>query len=207
MRGDVPYDERVRDIFTYWQEAYEHHCFAAEHGSIDYAAAIGHLRSGEAAMYMNGEWMFENLSSEEIEMLDFFSFPTLKPAVPHAELVHYYGAFMLAGSDEPQAALELLRYLGGSESQTSNAIGVNRAVATNAIDRSILPTYQVKGIEFISNAEALVPLFEVSNLNHSMANRGLNLISLFFRSLGDTDRLESTVEHLEAERLEQIGGE
>jgi ABC-type glycerol-3-phosphate transport system substrate-binding protein len=208
MRGEESYlDDRVRAVFEHWQEAFDHNCFSPTKDSISYGGAVDQIKNGDAAMYMLGEWLYESTDDATEELLDFFSFPLINPDIPRDELVHYYGAFLHANSQNPEAALELLRYLGGPESQLSNVVDGHRAVATSAIERSLMPDYQLRGIEFLENAHQIVPLMEVSNLNNNMANRALNLISTFYVDLGEQDRIDFVLQGLEAERLEQVGGE
>lgn len=208
MRGEESYlDDRVRAVLEHWEEAFEHDCFSPDRANISYGGAVDQIENGDAAMYILGEWLYESTDEQTEALLDFFSFPMIDPDIPRDELVHYYGAYMHADSQHSEAALELLRYLGGPESQLSNVVDGNRAVATSEIDRSQMPAYQVDGIEFLENANQIVPLMEVSNLSNGMANRALNLITTFYVDLGERDRIDFVLEGLEAERLEQIGGE
>lgn len=208
MRGEESYlDDRVRAVLEHWEEAYEHNCFSPSKANISYGGAVDQIENGDAAMYLLGEWLYESTDEQTEAQLDFFSFPFIDPDVPQDELVHFYGAYMHANSENPQAALELLRYLGSAESQLSNVQNGNRAVATSEIDRDLMPEYQQRGVEFLENANQIVPLMEVSNLNNNMANRALNLITTFFVDLGTEDRIDFVLNGLEAERVEQVSGE
>ncbi|NDJ85796.1 MAG: carbohydrate ABC transporter substrate-binding protein [Chloroflexi bacterium] len=206
MRGQESYeDERVRNVFEHWTQLFEHNCFAEDVGSTNYGGAVDQLTGGEAVMYLLGEWLYESLDPGEGELLDFYRFPVIDPDVSNGEIVHYYGAYLHADAANPEAARDFLRHLGSPAVQTQIVTEVNRAVATSAIDRAIMPDYQQRGVEFVANSGYLVPLLEVSNLNQRMANRMLNLLSVFMRTWNEPGRIDQTLSELETVRLEQIG--
>lgn len=206
MAGRISYhDERVRDVFTTWQSAFEHHCFAEDAITVNYGEAVRRLTSGEAAMYYLGEWLYESLAEGDAEHLDFFRFPTLNPDIPNAEMVHYYGSYILTGATNPTRAREFLTWLGSTERQASIVTEVGRAVTTNQVDSALLPDYQQRGVQFIAESGPMSILFENDNLNASMATLGLNQMVAFVRSWQEPDRIDIILDILEAERVEAMG--
>lgn len=204
MRGEVAYDDpRVRDVFLHWQELFTHNCFEAE--PVGYGEAADQIFTGEAAMYNLGEWLSESYPEGLPDSFDFFSFPVLNPDVPRAEIVLLYGAYIPAGAQNPDQALDFITYLGGVESQTSNARALNRLVANTAVDPTLYSELYRRGLVFIENAEAITQLYEF-NTHPAMAEAGLRAFSDFFRDPSE-ETIDEILAELEATRQQTFEGE
>ncbi len=207
MRGEISWeDDRVRAIFEYWQEASKHNCFGDDIQDVNYAAAVSELAQGQAAMYLLGEWIYEsNAIIDASDQIDFFRFPPINEEFGHDEIVHYYGAYMHANTEHPEEAREFLRYFGSAEAQLGIVEGVRRAVTTNAVDINTMPPYQQKGVEFVAKSRALVPLFEVSPFDNTVAVHGLNRFQGFYSRWHEDGIVDEILSFMEEIRLQELG--
>lgn len=206
MAGEVSWeDERVRTVFEHWQIAFENGCFGDDVDTVNYRDAVAEITDGEAVMYLLGEWLYESTEEETEALLDFFRFPVMNEDVPLGAIAHYYGAYMLADTEHPEAVLDFLRYLGSPDVQSSIVTDQQRAVMTAAIDREdVMPDYQQRGVTYVAESEQLVPLFEVSMIDHQLANRGLSLLSAYTGFWNEPDAIDRVLSGMEETRLTQL---
>lgn len=194
LRGEVPYtDEKIKNVFAHWRELFEHHAFGDSTGWNNYQAAIQEIVAGKAVMYNLGEWLFEGLWEPTPSQLDFFVFPELNPEVRSAEIVHTYGAFMLADSQHPETAKALLRYLGSKASQTSNVKAIGRVNANLHVDQDLYTDVQKRLFQRVKETEVLVPLFEFST-HPEMAETALKAFVEFWRYPGQAEQILAVLE-------------
>lgn len=207
MAGEISWqDDAVRSVFEHWREAAEAGCFGEDVASITYSGAVDELVEGEAAMYLLGEWLYESFLEGEGENIEFFRFPPITPEYPNAAIVHYYGAWIHADTEHPEEARDLLKYLGSAEVQESIVTEMGRAVMTSNVPDDVLPPYQQLGREYVAESTALYPLFEVSPFSNSMAVTALSRFRRFYGNLDDPTYIDTILDSLEGERLEQLGG-
>jgi ABC-type glycerol-3-phosphate transport system substrate-binding protein len=193
MRGEISYkNEKVRNVFVHWKELFQKQAFADSSWSNTYATALQELNSGKAVMYNLGEWLFESLDEEQGAKLDFFPFPEIYPELPSAEIVHAYGAFIPAGSDQPEQSEELLRWLSTKKSQQSNAESNDRTVAHAHVDPSVYTDHQKRIINYVNSTEVLVPLFEM-NTHPDFARAAFPIFQDFWKTQ-DIDRALDALE-------------
>jgi ABC-type glycerol-3-phosphate transport system substrate-binding protein len=200
MRGEVSYgDPRVRTVFEYWAELFEHNCFAG--GATSYPAAAQQIYDGEAAMYNLGEWLSESYDEGLPDTFDFFSFPILDPEVPRAEIVDVYGAYMVAGPDHPREARRFLAYLGSASSQTSNVETLGRVASNLEVDPSLYNDVYQRGLQFVQEAEHVTQLFEF-NTRQEMAGEALRIFGQFWQN---PQEIDEAIAALEAARIRFFG--
>lgn len=205
MRGEISFeDQRVRNVFEHWGAALDAGCFGESGYGTNYGGAVAELVNGQAVMYFLGEWLSEGINAEDWAKLDFFRFPLIDEDVPPAEIAHYYGAYMHTATEHPEAARQVLAWLGGPEAQTQIATEVGRLVMSSAIDRSILPAYQMEGLAFINESGPGTPLFEVSAFDNRLATLGLSQFVSFLRDWNEEGQLDITLQALEAARQESL---
>jgi len=202
MKGNIPYtDSRIRNVFEHWRELFRRDAFADSSYANTYSKGVQDLTSGKAVMYNLGEWLFESLDEEQGAKLDFFAFPEIKPGLPSAEIVHTYGAFMNANTDNPDQAAELLTYLAGMESQTSNVQENQRVVANTNVNQDLYSDLQKRIIQRIKQTDVLVPLFEM-NTHPEFASKALTVFQEFWKNPEDID---GALNKLETARKEVFG--
>ena len=199
MRGEVSYtDSRIREVFEHWSEMFAHNCFAEDSAKSSYGNAIQELLQGQGAMYNLGEWIFEFIAPFYQPNYDFFAFPGLNPNVEQAEIVHIYGAFMFTDTDNREASVDFLKFLGSEESQSMNAIGVNRLMGDQRVNPRFYGEIYNKGLAFISDVKHLVPLFEL-NTNPDFAEPALEIFVNFWSNPSDIDGALNALEELRQE--------
>jgi multiple sugar transport system substrate-binding protein/raffinose/stachyose/melibiose transport system substrate-binding protein len=201
MRGEESYeDPRVRDVFDHLTQLFEHGCFAEE--TTSYRQAATQIREGEAAMYNLGEWLSESYSDGLPETFDFFSFPVLDPDVPRGEIVHLYGAYMMADAQHPQEARRFLAYLGGVQSQTSNVEALGRVASNLQVDPSLYNDVYRRGLQFVAEADHITQLFEF-NAHPDVAGPAMRVFSTYWRNPGEIEEAMAGLE----EARQQVHGE
>ena len=202
MRGQATYtDQRVRTVFDYYGQLFEHNCFDERATSKGYSQAIAKFESGEAAMYAHGEWLYEFIDDETKAVTDLIRFPIIDESVPLGELVPMWGAFMLSDTPYPDEARAFLIFVGNAASQQSNLAALKRLPSNLSVDRSsLLPVYE-KGLQLVDEAAVLTQLIG-ANTNPAVASRLLDAIGKFWRNPEDIDALLADVE---AVRLEVYG--
>lgn len=85
MDGKVAYtDQRVKKVFDHWRQLIEPGYFLANHPSYSWQEALPFILNGKAAMYLIGNFAAANFGDKK-DLMGFFPFPSLNPAVPPAE--------------------------------------------------------------------------------------------------------------------------
>ena len=169
MRGQERYDDpRVREVFTYWLQLFDHNCFAEDSAQNNYNAAMTEFAAGEAAMYAHGTWLYQFYPADQADQLGFFRFPIIDPEQPLGELVPMFGAFMPANAANPEEARAFLAYLGSVESQQSNFDALGRMASHVGVDQSQYHPVWQQGWEMIENADYITQLYG-ANTNPSLA--------------------------------------
>jgi ABC-type glycerol-3-phosphate transport system substrate-binding protein len=200
MAGKVRYDDpRVRAVFERWAELFAHGCFAQ--GQTNYREAAQQIFDGEAAMYNLGEWLSESYDEGLPATFDFFSFPTLDPDVPRAEIVHVYGAYISAAAEHPREARRFLAYLGSAPSQTSNVQTLGRVASNLAVDPSLYNEVYRRGLAFVEDAAQITTLFEF-NTDAIVAGPALQAFADFWQ---DPSTIDETMARLERARQQAYG--
>ena len=202
MRGEQSYtDPRVRAVFDYYAQLFEHNCFSERATSTGYGQAVDLFESGDAAMYAHGEWLYEFIDNRTEQLTDFIRFPIIDSAVPLGELVPMYGAFMLANTPYPDEAREFLIFVGNEASQQSNLETIQRLPSNLNVDRTeLLPVYE-KGLQMVEEAETLTQLIG-ANTAPTVASQLLEAIGDFWRNPEEIDAL---LEEVEADRQAVYG--
>lgn len=199
MAGNESYDDpRIRAVFEQWRELFAHNCFSDDYQG--YGAAVRQLFEGDAVMYLLGEWLAESAPNRVMpETIDFFRFPIIDPDVPLGEIVHVYGAYVLNDARDSETAVDMLKYLASTESQTSNAEAIGRMVSNMQVDQALYTNMYLRGREFVADAEHITQLFEF-NTHPIMARVGLTVFGRFWRD--PTLDLDPLLEELENARIQ-----
>ncbi|MDJ0755118.1 MAG: extracellular solute-binding protein [Ardenticatenaceae bacterium] len=194
MRGEVSYtDPRVREVFDYYGQLFEHDCFDEAGTRLQYGRVIDVFESGEAAMYAHGEWLYEFIDDETKAVTDFIRFPIIDESVPLGELVPMYGAFMVTDTEYPEEAREYLIFAAGESSQASLISDIKRLPSNLNVDRSdLLPVYE-KGLQMVEEAEVLTQLIG-ANTEPVVASLLLEAIGRFWQNPESIDEWLANVE-------------
>jgi len=199
MLGTESYtDQRVKDVFVVWDQLFEHDCFIDDAAAYSWQEAIDPFNQGEAAMYLMGQFILDNVAEEVVDDVDFFQFPIIDPAVPIGEDAPTDGYFIANAAQNPEGAKEFLAWLGGVEAQTVVVEDLGRIAVHGGVDRSLYPPKTQKGIELIESADLVLQFYD-RDTTPEMADVGMNGFMAYW---DNPDAIDDILEELEAARLE-----
>ena len=204
MRGEVSWlDPRVREIFETWADMFEHQCFQDDKpNEVTYGQATAMFNDGEAAMYNLGEWLSESYTSGFPDTVSFFPVPPIKEDIPNAQVAHVFGAFIPTGATHPEQARAFLTHLGSTGTQNAQWEALGRVSTHLGVEQSIYSDLYRAGVEYVNQAEVLVPIFEIQGIDRGMNRQLLANFVSFFRNPAAID---SILEKLEAVREKEFG--
>ena len=191
-------DPRVAKVFEYWGELLENGYFLEDAAAYSWQEALEPFIAGDAAMYLMGDFIRDNLPDEIEADLDFFRFPIIDPSVPIGEDAPTDGFFIAANSQHPEAAKEFLAYLGGVDYQTLFAEDLGRLPTNSGVDRTMFTTQQQKGMELIDGADFVAQFYD-RDTTPELADEGMNAFMAFW---DDPDSIADLLADLEAARQE-----
>ncbi len=199
MLGKESYDDpRVREVFTYWQDLLDKGYFIDDAAAYSWSEALEPLITGDAAMYLMGDFIRDNLPEETVADLDFFRFPIIDPNMPIGEDAPTDGFFIAANSQNIENAKAFLGYLGSVEVQTLFAEELGRLPTNGDVDRSIFTETQQKGMALIDGADFVAQFYD-RDTTPEMADEGMNAMMAFW---DDPSLIDDLLADLEASRQE-----
>lgn len=199
--GKVPYtDERVLNVFNYWQELLDHDCFIENHSAYSWQEGAEFMiqEQPDAVMYLIGDFIRDLYpDAREDAELDFFRFPIIDPALPIGEDAPTDGFFAAAEADDSELAKRFLAFLGSKEAQETIAKELGRIAPRSDVDTSIYPSYVQKGLnEIINEADVLMQFYD-RDTDPEMASEGMNG---FVEFMSNPNRIDRILKQLERER-------
>lgn len=198
-------DERVKTVFEYWQQLFDHNCFIQDAAAYAWQEALTPMAEGSAAMYLMGQFIVDSYPDELEDDLDFFRFPIINPDVPVGEDAPTDGFFMSANARNLQGGLEFMAFLGSQEVQQMAFEELGRLPTRIDVDISGAPADVQKGIQLIQTADYVAQFYD-RDTTPPMAEAGMDA---FMRFWDDPSSVDQLLEELEAERLrnvEEAGG-
>ncbi len=204
MLGTEKYDDpRVLKVFAdYWAPLIEKGYFIDAPASYTWQEGLNFLASGEAAMYLMGDFLRDVYPAEEVEKIDFFRFPIIDPAVPVGEDAPTDGYFIAANAQHLEEGKALLAYFGSAEGQQFFADTLGRLPTNMEVDTSGFTDMQRKGLELIQGADFVAQFYD-RDTTPEMADEGMNGMMEFWDnpdSIGDIlARLEQVRQEVFAE--------
>ena len=150
-------------------------------------------------MYNLGEWMFESLPVNMQTKLGFFFLPQIRTDIPQAEIVHTYGAFLMANNPHEAEAKTVLKFLGSKKSHANTAGEVNRLTPHADLRPNIyFSKMQRDLLTGIKDVDLLVPLLEF-NMAPDMAKALLEGFRAFCDDRNDIDNVLAKLENTRRE--------
>ena len=204
MLGKEKYDDpRVQKVFTdYWAPLIENGYFIDEPAAYTWQEGLNFLSSGDAAMYLMGDFLRDVYPAEQVDKLDFFQFPIIDPSVPVGEDAPTDGFFIAANAQHPETAVNLLAFLGSVEAQQYFADTLGRLPTNMDVDTSGFTPTQLKGLELIQSADFVAQFYD-RDTTPEMADEGMNGFMEFWDNPGDIadilGRLETARQEIFAE--------
>jgi multiple sugar transport system substrate-binding protein/raffinose/stachyose/melibiose transport system substrate-binding protein len=199
MLGKESYDDpRVKEVFEVWNQLFEHNCFIEDAAAYSWQEAVVPFTQGEAAMYLMGQFILDEVPEEIRDDVDFFQFPIIDPSVPIGEDAPTDGYFIANAAQNPEGAKQFLAWLGSAEAQTSMVEDLGRIVVHGDVDRSLYPPMTQKGIELIETADLVMQFYD-RDTTPEMADVGMNGFMAYW---DNPDAIDDILADLEAARQE-----
>ncbi|OLT07348.1 ABC transporter substrate-binding protein [Pseudonocardia sp. CNS-004] len=129
--------------------------------SWDNQQAVTPMVNNEAAMYLVGAFATQYFPEDQRDDLDFFSVPTIDPAVPSAEEAPTDGYFAAARTDNPDGAKALLSHLASPQVQQEyiTTSGTSNLPTSPQVDTSQFAPIVQKGIELLNSTSEITQFF------------------------------------------------
>jgi ABC-type glycerol-3-phosphate transport system substrate-binding protein len=189
-------DERVKKVFDYWKQLFDHKCFIENPAGYTWQQALDPMVAGKAAMYLMGQFIVDSYPDELENDLDFFRFPVIDPAVPIGEDAPTDGYFMATGARNLDGGKKFLAFLGSKEVQQSSFDELGRLPTRTDLDISKASPATQKGIALIQAADYVAQFYD-RDTTPPMAEAGLDGFGKFWDNPSSIDQILSD---LEAER-------
>jgi ABC-type glycerol-3-phosphate transport system substrate-binding protein len=207
LAGEVSFqDPRVKDVFEHWLAMLDADCFNPPDQPGSWFQAVDQISNGEAAMFNIGEWLYEFISPDVQENIDFFRFPILDPNIDNGEIALVYGAYIPQDALHPDDGRAFIRYLLSQDGLQSSLDEVSRLIPMNRMPEDLFPEHQRKGLAFLEETPHLSELFEFNAFEGSMAEHGLADLAAFWKAR-DEAAIDEAMAQLEAARQDALAAE
>jgi ABC-type glycerol-3-phosphate transport system substrate-binding protein len=190
-------DPRVREVFTYWDQLFEHDCFIDDPAAYSWQEAVDFIANEEAGMYLMGAFIVDTFPDEKEDDLDFFQFPIINPDVPVGEDAPTDGYFMAVNAGNPEGGKAFLAFLGSAEVQQLRFNELGRLPTRVDIDLSAASDATRKGVGIVQSADLVVQFYD-RDTTPPMADAGMNGLMDYW---DDPSSVDQILEDLEVERL------
>ncbi len=190
-------DERVKNVFTYWNQLFEHNCFIEDPAAYAWQEAVDFMVQEEAAMYLMGGFIYDSYPDELEDDLDFFRFPIIDPAIPVGEDAPTDGYFIAANARNLDGGKQFLAYLASQEIQQLVFDELGRLPTRTDVDVSAAPARVQKGVQLVQGADYVAQFYD-RDTTPPMAEVGMEGFSRFW---SDPSSVDEVLADLEAERL------
>jgi len=154
-RGEVEWtDPRVRQTFANWRQLIDMGAFIDDHQTYSWQEALPFMLEGEAAAYLMGNFAVAAMRDGGLtdDQIDFYQFPVINPDVDYAEDAPTDTFHMASGAQNPEAALEFMRFVTSPEVQTAinagDALGQLPVNANASVDDD---KFLNQGFDMLSN--------------------------------------------------------
>jgi multiple sugar transport system substrate-binding protein len=129
--------------------------------SYGWQEAATPLINKKAGMYLIGAFVTQAFPADAADDVDFFSVPTIDPAVPSAEEAPTDGYFASAKSKNPAGTKELLAFLASPEQQQSfiEGAGSSNLPTSPDVDAANFSPLVQKGIKLLEETKEITQFF------------------------------------------------
>lgn len=202
MLGKESYDDpRVRGVFEKWRELFEHNCFLDDAAAYSWQEGLDPLNQGDAAMYLMGQFILDEVAEDVQPDMDFFRFPIIDPDMPIGEDAPTDGYFMSVNANNVDGGKEFLAFMGGAEAQSVVVEELGRLAVNPDVDTALYSPMQQKGVELIQGADLVVQFYD-RDTTPEMADVGMNAMMAFWDDPFNDEILDELLAELEAARQE-----
>ncbi|WP_367362089.1 ABC transporter substrate-binding protein [Mesotoga sp.] len=193
--GEIPYtDDGMKAVFAYWKQLVDNGYFIKDATSYTWQEAANYLFTGEAGMYLMGQFIKDVAPAGVKEDLDFFRFPVIDGNIGLFEDTPIDGFMMPANAKNKEAGKTFLKFIASKEAQEYFATELGRLAANKHVPAP--DDHSKKGLEMILSSDGVMQFYD-RDTDPEMANAGMNG---FVEFMTFPSRLDTILKNLENER-------
>ena len=201
MLGKTKYtDQGVVNTFKNWAKAIDAGCFMDDHQNYSWQEAQPPLINGEAASYLIGNFIVNNLPEETQAQLDFYQFPPIDPSLELGEDAPTEIIFMPANAQNVENGKKFMAFFAQPENLTAmnNVLG---QLSTHSGSAAPSDRFQRAGAEMLSKSKTAQ--FFDRDTTPEMAKAAMQLMVDFML---EPENMMEILEEIEEERSRIFGG-
>ncbi len=201
MLGKTKYtDQGVVNTFKNWARAIDAGCFMDDHQNYSWQEAQPPLINGEAASYLIGNFIVNNLPEETQAQLDFYQFPPIDPSLELGEDAPTEIIFMPANAQNVENGKKFMAFFAQPENLTvmNNVLG---QLSTHSGSAAPSDRFQRAGAEMLSKSKTAQ--FFDRDTTPEMAKAAMQLMVDFML---EPENMMEILEEIEEERSRIFGG-
>jgi multiple sugar transport system substrate-binding protein len=189
-------DERVRNVFTEWEALLPLHQENPNGRTWEEAASA--VVNGEAGMMTIGNFIGEVFPDGDTSDLDFFPWPAMNEEFGTDTIEAPIDGWMMAADPQnPEAAKELLLFLGGAEAQTTYlSVNPSSIGASLEVDPATYNPLQQKVLEAVSSAQYVTQFLDRDTSPEFASNVAGQALADF---LSDPSSIDAILEDMQAQ--------
>jgi multiple sugar transport system substrate-binding protein len=188
-------DPQVKKVFDTWRSLLPLH----QDGALgrQWEDAAKGLEAGTSGMMMMGLFVTQQFKENELDDVDFFTFPEIDSNVGADALDAPIDGWMMAPSPKNEAgAKKLLAYLGSTQSQTFHAkADPTTLVPDTKADTSSYNALQKKSAELVSSAKSIAQFLDRDADPAFASTVMIPALQTFLGKPNDVDGLVNSIEN------------
>jgi multiple sugar transport system substrate-binding protein len=188
-------DPGVKKVFQTWAELLPAHQEGALGRTWQEAAQT--LQQKKAGMYLLGLFVTQQFKKDELDDVDFFTFPEIDPAIGADALDAPIDGYMMAKKPKNEAgAKKLLGYLGSPEAGTLYAkTDPTTLIANGESDVSAYTALQKKAAELVGSAKNISQFLDRDTRPDFASTVVIPALQTFLKNPSDIDGLQNSLEN------------
>ncbi|REL34400.1 ABC transporter substrate-binding protein [Thalassotalea euphylliae] len=128
LAGEIAYtDQRVRSVFTHWQQLIEANCFNSDHQLVTWRDMLPPLYRQMTAMTLLGNFFDNHVPTHLAEDLGFMPFPTINSKIAQFENVPTDVVVVARKTKHAALAMKFLRFIAQPEIQSKIASAIGQS--------------------------------------------------------------------------------
>lgn len=197
MDGKEAYNsDSVKDTFGRWRELLDKQAFLPQPEAYAWQDAVTPLLKDDAAMYLMGRFIYDEVPDDMQDDLDFFQFPIIDEGVGVGEDAPTDGYFAAAKAPNPDGAKALLSWFGSAESQQWNVEQGGDPAVHKDVSLDNYDDVTRRTVEMLQGADYIAQFYD-RDTHPDMAERGM---SAFVEFWNNPDDLDGILDRLDEER-------
>ncbi len=199
MNGKIPYtDERVVKTLENWKKMIEPGYYIENHATYSWQEALPFLQSGDAAMYLLGNFIVPQFG-DYTDKMGFFQFPVIDSAIPMSEDAPMDTAHIPSKAKNKEDARKFLAYIARPEVQTKINAALQQ-IPTHKDAKAMSDPFLDKGVAMLGAAAGTAQFFD-RDTTPAMAKEGMKGFQEF---MVKPERMQKILERLEKVRKREF---